>query len=452
MGETGRERLVKTVETTSKPLLELLASYDQEVEAAFAETLEVSTGTEKVQLLYKLRHMIALHDAVLTDVLCPLLSELPQGREVAERLCEGCNERRTLLQSFQALTVGIAARNVYAASGPEIERILTELEASFRRHTEIETVEVAQVLEESAASTDPDVLAARMALEVRRAPTFAHRRTPRSALLKTLYHYMDSYREWMDAHHGWRYVPAARREVRSEERSTTPAAAAGAGAEERWVPREPEPVRHGFAPPAPPRPHVWDEVGPRPPWLGGKNGTTPSIGEVLESYDRAVDEIIEELRAARTVSERVESLNRLEVVISIHDSVLSGTLCPLLRSLPGGGPFADRYEEGTTRRAELSKKLDELLRTRPDAVDAYREHADAVEDTVEQLLASFRRHEGEESASVTEFLSGLPKTPATPTELTTASGDRVGPWPSTDPATIATVMALYAERAPARRR
>ena len=202
---------MKTVETTSKPLLELLASYDQEVGAAFAETLEVSTGTEKVQLLYKLRHMIALHDAVLTDVLCPLLRELPQGREVAERLCEGCNERRTLLQSFQALTVGIGARNVYAASGPEIERILTELEASFRRHTEIETVEVAQVLESSGASSDPDVLAARMALEVRRAPTFAHRHTPRSGLLKTLVRYMDSYREWMDAHHGWRYVPAPRR-------------------------------------------------------------------------------------------------------------------------------------------------------------------------------------------------------------------------------------------------
>ena len=446
---------MKTVETTSKPLLELLASYDQEVGAAFAETLEVSTGTEKVQLLYKLRHMIALHDAVLTDVLCPLLRELPQGREVAERLCEGCNERRTLLQSFQALTVGIGARNVYAASGPEIERILTELEASFRRHTEIETVEVAQVLEASGASTDPDVLAARMALEVRRAPTFAHRHTPRSGLLKTLYRYMDSYREWMDAHHGWRYVPATRREASGgeprEERATTPAAPAGTGAEERWVPREPEPVRHGLAPPSPPRPHVWDEVGPRPPWLGG-NGTVPSIGEVLESYDRAVDKIVDELRAARTVSERVESLRRLEVAVSIHDSVLSGTLCPLLRALPGGGPFADRYEEGTTQRAELSKKLGELLTTRPDAVDAYREHADAVEDTVEQLLASFRHHEGEESASVTEFLSGLPRTPATPSELTTASGDRVGPWPSTDPATIATVMALYAERAPARRR
>jgi len=439
------------METTSKPLLELLASYDQEVGAAFAETREVSTGTEKVQLLYRLRHMIALHDAVLADVLCPMLSSLPGGPEVGERLREGCSERSKLLQSFQALTIGIAARNVYAASGPEIERILTELQASFRRHTEVETVEVAQVLESSGASMDPDVLAARMALEVRRAPTFAHRHIPRSGLLKTVYRYVDSYREWIDAHHGWKYVPAARREERPEDHATTHAAPAESGAGERWVPREPEPVRHGLAPPPAPRPHVWDEVGPRPPWLSG-NGGIPSIGEVLESYDRAVDKIIDELQAARTVSERVESLSRLEVAVSIHDSVLSGTLCPLLRSLPGGGPFADRYEQGAKRRAELSKKLDEILMSRPDALDAYREHADAVEEDVEQLLASFRQHEGDESASVTEFLSGLPKTPATPSELTTAAGDRVGPWPSTDPATIATVMALYAERAAGRNR
>ncbi len=432
------------MQTPTKPLLELLASYDQEVEAALADTLGASTGTEKVQLLYRLRRVITVHDSVVASALCPLLSSLPQGDEVAQRLREGCNERNKLLQSFQALTIGVAARNVYAASGPEIERILTELEASLRRHTEIETVEVAQVLESSGAITDPDVLAARMALEVRRAPTFAHRHAQQSGLYKALYRYIDKYREWVDTHHGWRYVPGARR----EEHATTPASRTEAGMQERWVPRDPEPVRHGLAPPLPRR-HVWDEVGPRAPWLSG-NGTVPSIGEVLGSYDRAVDEIIDELAAARTVSQRVESLGRLEVVVSIHDSVLSGTLCPLLRSLPGGGPFADRYEEGTKRRAELSKKLDELLKVRSDPVESYREHADAVEGNVEELLASFRHHEGDESASVTEFLSALPKTPATPSELTTAAGDRVGPWPSTDPATIATVMALYAERAPTR--
>ncbi len=439
------------METTSTPLLDLLASYDQEVEAAFAETLEVSTGTEKVQLLYRLRHMIALHDAVLAGVLCPMLSSMPQGREVADHLREGCNERGKLLQRFQMLSIGVAARNVYAASGPEVERILTELRSSFRRHSEIETVEVVRALESSGASTDPGVLAARMDLEVRRAPTFAHRRVPRSGLLKAVYRYVDRYREWVDAHHGWKYMSAARREERPDQYATAAASQAETTARERWVPREPEPVRHGLSPPAAPRPHVWDEVGPRPPWLRG-NGTVPSIGEVLESYDRAVDKIIDELQAAKTVSEHVESLRRLETAISIHDSVLSGTLCPLLRSLPGGEPFADRYEQGATVRVELSKKLDEILAVRPDALDAYREHADAVEDPVEQLLASFRHHERDESPRVTEFLSGLPKTPATPSELTTASGDRVGPWPSTDPATIATVMALYAERAPARNR
>ncbi len=434
------------MQTTAKPLLELLASYDREVEAALTEAFDASTGTEKVELLYRLRHVITVHDSVLTGVLCPLLSELPQGREVAERLREGCSERNELLQSFQALTRGVAARNVYVTSGAELERILEALQASFRRHMDVETVAVAQVLESSEASTDPDVLAARMALEVRRAPTFAHRRDHRSGLYKTLYRYIDSYREWIDARHGWRYVPARRR----DEQGTTSAWPTGSGAEERWVPLEPDPVRPGLAPP-PPRRRVWDEIRPRPPWLGG-NDTIPSIGEVLASYDRAVDKIVEELRAARTVGQRVESLSRLQVAISIHDAVLDGTLCPLLRSLPGGGPFADLYEEGTTRRAELSRKLDELVTTGPDAVEAYREHPDAVEESVEELLASFRRHEGDESARVTEFLSGLPKAAPTPRELTTAGGDRVGAWPTSDPATIATVMALYAERAPARYR
>ena len=434
------------MQATTKPLLELLASYDQEVEAAFAETRDVSTGTEKVQLLYRLRHMITVHDAVLADVLCPLLSSLAQDREVAERLQEGCRERNELLQSFQALTIGVTPRNAYAASGAEIERILTELQASFRRHTEIETVRVTEVLESSEAGTNPDALAARMALEVRRAPTFAHRRTRQSELSKALYRYIDRVREWADARHGWRYVPASRR----EEQGTTPAAPSETASGERWVPREPEPVRHGLAPP-PPRRHVWEEVGPRPPWLGG-NRAIPSIGEVLQSYDRAVDKIVGELQAARTVGQRVESLSRLQMAISIHDSVLDGTLCPLLRSLEGGGPLADRYMEGTKRRADLLEKLTELMGSRSRTTEAYRDHADAVEESLEELLASFQRHERDETASVSEFLNALSEAPPAPSDLTTASGNRVEAWPHNDPVTIATVMALYAERASTRSR
>jgi hypothetical protein len=432
--------------TTARPLLELLASYDQEVEAALAEALDASTGTEQVQLLYRLRHVISVHDSVLTGVLCPLLIDLPQGHAVAERLREGCTERNKALRSFQALTKGVAAHNVSSVQGEELEPILDALQASFRRHADVETVEVAQVLESAGTSNDPDVLAARMALEVRRSPTFAHRRSHRSALSKTLYRYIDSHRERVDARHGWRYAPAGHR----DGQGTTAAAPPGTEVEERWVPKEPDPVPRGLAP-TPLRRRVWDEIRPRPPWLSAP-GTIPSIGDVLASYDRAVDKIIDELRAARTVGQRVESLSRFQVAISIHDSVLSGTLCPLLRSLSGGVALADRYLDGTKRRAELLEKLNELMTARPNAVEAYREQADTVEENVEELLASFRLHEGEESASVTEFLNSLPKAPVTSNDLTTASGDRVGAWPSSDPATIATVMALYAERAPTRNR
>lgn len=428
--------------TTARPLLELLASYDQEVEAALAEAIDAPTGVEQVQLVYRLRHVIAVHDSVLTGALCPLLSDLPQGNAVAERLQEGCDERNKTLLSFQALTRGVAAHNVSSVQGAELERILDALQASFRRHADVETVEVAEVLESAGASTDPDVLAARMALEVRQSPTFAHRRSQRSAVFKTLYRYVDIVRERVDARHGWRYAPAGHR----DGQGTPAAATTGTGEEGRWVPREPDPIRHGLAP-APLHRRVWDEIRPRPPWLSAP-GTIPSIGEVLASYDRAVDKIIDELRAARTVTQRVESLSRFQVAVSIHDSVLSGTLCPLLRSLSGGVALADRYLDGTKRRAGLLEKLDALMTARPNAVDAYREQADTVEENVEELLASFRRHEGEESASVTEFLNSLPKAPVTSSDLTTASGNRVGAWPSSDPATIATVMALYAERAP----
>lgn len=434
------------MQTIANPLLELLAGYDHEVEAALAEALDAPSGTERVQLLYRLRHVITVHDSVVTSALCPLLGELPRGREVAARLREGCTERNALLQRFRALTKGVSAHNVYATDGAEVEHLLDALQASFREHADIETLQVAQVLESSGASTDPDVLAARMALEVRRAPTFAHRRNRTSALSKTLNRSIDIYREWVDSHHGWRYVPSSLRE-RSDGSTTV---RNETDVEERWVPQEPDSPPLGLAP-EPLRRRVWDEIRPRPPWLNS-NPIIPSIGEVLASYDRAVDKIADELRAAKTVKQRVGSLGRFQVAISIHDSVLRGTLCPLLHSFAGGGPLADRYAEGTKQRAELLERLDELMKARPTAVEAYREQADAVEEAVEELLASFRRHEGDESARVTEFLISLPKSPVAPSGLTTASGDRVGAWPSTDPATIATVMALYAERAPARNR
>jgi hypothetical protein len=187
-------------------LRDLLAGYDREVEQTLQEVLESTTGTERVQLLHKLRRSVSVHDSVLGAVLCPLLDDLPGGQAVAERLRRGCQEREDLLNRFRELADGVAARNVYPVNGEEMEQILEGLDRSFRQHENEETNDVVAVLEASSSSTDPDVVAARMALETHRAPTRSHRGTmkhPRSVTREMLYSYVDKFLDWSDTHHGW---------------------------------------------------------------------------------------------------------------------------------------------------------------------------------------------------------------------------------------------------------
>jgi hypothetical protein len=135
-----------------------------------------------------------------------LLDDLPGGRAVAERLRQGCHERADLLNRFRELTSGVAAHNVYNVSGEEMEQILEGLDRSFSRHSDNETTDVVGVLMASSASIDPDVVAARMALETHRAPTRSHRGTmrhPRSVVWEWLYHFWDKFDDWSDTHHGW---------------------------------------------------------------------------------------------------------------------------------------------------------------------------------------------------------------------------------------------------------
>jgi len=188
-------------------LRDLLAGYDRDVERILQETLDTTTGTERVQLLHRLRRSVSVHDSVVRSVLCPLLDDLPEGPPVAERLRQGCHERGELLGRFEAVTTGVAANNVYSGSSVAVEEILDGLERSFRRHENEETTDVARVLEASSSSTDPEVVTARMALEMERAPTRSHRGAgtrPESAPRKKLYHYVDRFHDWRDTHHGWR--------------------------------------------------------------------------------------------------------------------------------------------------------------------------------------------------------------------------------------------------------
>jgi hypothetical protein len=185
---------------------DLLAGYDRQVEEVLQETLDTRTGSERVQLLHRLRRSVSVHDSVVRSVLCPLLEELPEGPAVAQRLCRGCEERSDLLQRFHEVTTGVAAGNVYTGSGAEVEAILEGLERSFRRHEREETDDVTRLLEASSTSTDPQVITARMALAADRAPTRSHPGATvraKSAWKIRRDKHLDRFRDWIDTHHGW---------------------------------------------------------------------------------------------------------------------------------------------------------------------------------------------------------------------------------------------------------
>lgn len=187
-------------------LRELLAGYDRDVHRVFSDVLATNTGTERVQSLYQLRRSLAVHDGVVASVLCPLLEELPDGTEVADRLRVGCGDRAHLLHRFGKLVKGVAATNVYGVDGAEIEEIIVDLKHSFEAHEDEETAEVTALLTASSGSPDPEVLATLMALGAGRAPTRSHKGLgthPRFGMRNHVHRHIDRFRNWSDSHHGW---------------------------------------------------------------------------------------------------------------------------------------------------------------------------------------------------------------------------------------------------------
>ena len=385
-------------------LRDLLAGYDREVEDSLRDALGSATGVGRVRVLHNtLRRSISVHDAVLASALCPLLEELPGGTAVAQRLRQGCGERAELLSRFEKLSHNVAAHNVYPVSGEEIERILEGLERSFGEHIGIETTDVGALLGAAAASVDPDVVGARMAIEAQQAPTRAHAATvkhPRSAVLKTVYRSQDRFRDWSDSHWGWSDPRAAHRSPRDEQV---------------------ELLRNQ------------------------STGSAPSVRDVLTGYDAVVERLIVEQRAARTDVDKVPATYRLSAAIAIHDSVLGGVLCPLLEAVPGGEPLAVRLHEGCRHRAELQQAWDALAKGAEED-DLSRLTSTEAEAIIEPLIESFRAHEEEQSLDLIPLLEQLPdnayRTGVSP------FNDAMWPWHSEGPSLLALRMALWTQSAP----
>jgi hypothetical protein len=383
----------------SVSLREVLAAYDREVDEALAAVDGATSGEERVRALLQAQRVLAVHDAIVAHALCPLLEELPDGAALAARLREGVAARGELLGRFDRLVRGVAPRNVYAASGQEIETVVEALEESVARHVEEETREVGDLLERARASVDPVVLAAKMAIEAQRAPTRAHPGAGSGAFGR-LRRLRDQVADWVDAHHGWFDPWRERSTPRGLQSEALRAAAAS---------------------------------------------DQPTVRDLLAGYDRAVASLVEEWRRSSGPSARLDAARRMAAAITVHDSVLAGVLCPLLTSLPGAEPAAAELRQGCEARAELVARVERLLGSSKTPDEAARSE---LEDLVAQLAASFEAHEATEGDDVGAVLSHLG--PEDYRTLTSPLADVAWPWHSEGPSVLALRMALWAEGAPTR--
>jgi hypothetical protein len=386
---------------TGASIRELLAHYDRKVGDAFADTTATTTGTERVQALHILGRLINQHDSVVGSTLCPLLQDLPGGPAVAEGLRRGCAQREALLARFQSLRQGSTAHNVYPAFGTEIEAILAELEKSFDQHVDDETTRVGELLESAADSISPEVVAARIAIGAKRAPARAHRlayRHPSSKALRAVYRTIDRVHEWNDSHHGW---PAARSQA-------------------------PPPVR-------PPR-----QFTRRP----------PSVLELLSGYDQTVEAVIEELeRADRDGPSRAAAAYRLAAAIAVHDSIVGGTLCPLLESVSDTSADTAVLQGGCRERAQLLEAWNQLMR-KASTEDLFDDHAEESHRIIDGLVASFSAHETSETDHISKAIEHLRERPWKSSGTGLISPYLLPDWPNPEPGVLAAHMALWAEKAP----
>ncbi len=388
------------------PLRDLLATYDREVEASLRAATDADSGLARVRILHNaLGRSIAVHDAILVAALCPMLERLPDGEAVAERLRRGCEERAVLLEEFDEVSRGVAAPNVYPVSGEVVERVLAGLRRSFTAHAEDETTRVGDVMEAAAASTDPDTLGALMALEARLAPTRTRvdmLRHPGSSLRKTIYRSVDRGHEWVDSHHGWTEPSALDASPRVAQVQELKRQAA--------------------------LPH-------------------PTVRGLLAAYDATIDQTIEGFVGAKGPLEKAEAAHRLSAAIALHDSVVGGTLCPLLGGVPGGEPLARALREECGQRAELQQAWTGFSADiAPE--DLFERHEAEATARIAPLIESFQSHEREESLDVASLLETIPeesfRTMASPFE------DAMWPWHGQGPALLAVRMAGWAKSAPSR--
>lgn len=382
---------------------ELLAAYDLEVEHSLRDALAQSTGTGRVRALHN--HVcpsVAVHDSMLRNALCPLLDVTDEGLSLADALRAGCDVRGNLLARFDVLSRHVAAQDVYPVSGNEVDEILEGLGASFSEHVRSQTPSVLSLLEKTAVSPAPEEVAARMASQARLAPTRGHphlKQHPGARRRQLLCRAIDVLADFGDARQYW----------------TDP---------EDDVP--------------PPRARLVDALER----LANEDGL--SYGKVLEEFDIAVEEIVSEYDPSQSPATCRLFAHNLATAIAIHDSVVNGVLCLLLRHVPDGAELCTSMRRGCEERARLQQTLKRSSR----AHDQLSGQDQPFELATGALIEAFRDHERESVSEVAAFFDRLPES-ASRTRRSPLQ-DVMWPWHSEGPALLAIRMARWAESAPTR--
>lgn len=154
-----------------------------------------------------------------------------------------------------------------------------------------------------------------------------------------------------------------------------------------------------------------------------------SVRDLLASYDRQVQDLLDRADASTTGGERVRLLYQVRSSIAVHDAVLEAALCPLLEDLPGGSEIAERLRQGCRERAALLVRFAKITKGVA-AHNVYPVSGAEVEQILEDLDRSFGTHADEETANVGDVLVAAAK--------------------SIDPDVVAARMSLEADAAPSR--
>ena len=160
-----------------------------------------------------------------------------------------------------------------------------------------------------------------------------------------------------------------------------------------------------------------------------KQPTGTSLRDLLADYDTRVRDRFRDVADQTTGTGRVQALHLLGRVLTVHDSVVGSTLCPLLQDLPGGPEVAARLREGCEHRESLLARFQSLSQG-TEARNVYPMFGAEIEAILSELERSFDQHVGVETTRVSELLESA----AT----------------SIHPEVVAARMAIDADRAPGR--